>query len=93
MSDIIEALLDLVLDASIEGSKSEKLPKPLRILCILIIAVFYIALVGLMLLLGYTFQDTNALLGTLFYGIGIILTFYGIYKLKKHFSTKKKSNN
>ena len=46
MKFIIELILDLLLEGSIEASKSEKVPKPIRYILIVLISLFFLAVIG-----------------------------------------------
>ena len=89
MDFIFEYILDLILDDGIKASKSKKLPKSLRYTIIAIILLLYIAIIGLITILGIDIMKDNFVEGilVLIFGIFIllicILRFRAVYKKNK----------
>lgn len=83
MEYIIEFILELVFESSVEISKSKKVPKYIRYPLIIIIALFFIAVIDLIFLVGILSLKENTLLGIFFIVAGIIMLLSSIIKFKK----------
>lgn len=80
MDEILEFLIDIVLEGSIEGAKSKKVPMFLRvILCIIVVVIFSIVLF-LFFALGIKSLETSILMGLFLIGIGLMLLIVGLRK-------------
>ena len=80
MEILIEFLVDLILSGSIELSKSNKLPKKLRILLIILISLFFISMIGLIILTGILIIKNNIYAGLILITIGLFLLILSIIK-------------
>jgi hypothetical protein len=74
MGVLIEFVLDLLLEGMIEGAKSEKVPKRIRKILLLLISGFYIFLIGIFIYLGL--RGTNRIIKGLFIGLVILFIFF-----------------
>lgn len=92
MEYLIEFILELIFEGSIEISKSKKIPKYIRYPLIGIIALFFIAVIGLIFLLGIFIQKENIFLGIIFIIIGIVMLLMSITKFKKTYLKQVKKN-
>ncbi len=90
MEFIIELILDLLLEGSIEASKSEKVPKPIRYILIALISLFFLAVIGLIIFLGIDALKNNKLAGIIVISMGVLLLILAIMKFKKIYLKKKK---
>ena len=59
MESIIEIILELVLEGSIEASKSSKIPKPVRYLITAMIVLLFIAFIGFIFWVGVIVLNDN----------------------------------
>ena len=90
MEFLIELLLDLIIEGSIEISSNKKVSKFIRYpLIVLIILFFTLFILGLMLL-GIIILKENIYFGILLLIIVLILLISGINKLKNIFLEKRK---
>ena len=93
MEYIFEFILELVLESSIEVSKSSKIPKYIRYPLIGIISLFIIAVIGLIFFTGILSLKENILLGILLMLVGLLLFITGVIKFRKIYLTKTKKSN
>ena len=89
MEFLIELLVDLILECSMEISEDEKMPKWIRNICLtIVIAVFGIVTIGL-LVLGIYIGKENIYIGIFFILIAFILLISGIVKFEKKYIEKR----
>ncbi len=88
MEYIFEFILELVLEGSIEVSKKKNIPKYIRYPLIFVIVLFFIAVIGLILLVGVLSMKENMLLGIFFILVGLFLLIMSILKFKKIYLEK-----
>ena len=67
MELIIEFIVELILEGSFELSKNIKTPKWLRYPLILLIILFFIAVVTIIFIVGYLALKENAIIGLFLY--------------------------
>ena len=83
MEFLIEILLELIAEGTVELSKSVKVPKYIRYSLIGIIVLFFIAIIGIVLFVGFMALEENVLLEILFIILGLFLLVMNIVKFKK----------
>lgn len=88
MEYIFEFILELVLEGSIEVSKSSKIPKYVRYPLIGIISLFFLAVIGLIFFTGILSLKENILLGILLIFVGLLLFIMSVIKFRKIYLTK-----
>lgn len=88
MEFIFEFILELVLEGSIEASKSSKIPKYIRYPLIVIISLFFVAIIGLVIFAGILSLKENILLGILFILIGLFMLIMSVIKFRKTYLIK-----
>lgn len=88
MEFIFEFIFELVLEGSIEASKSSKIPKYIRYPLIVIISLFFIAIIGLVIFAGILSLKENILLGILFILIGLFMLIMSVIKFRKTYLIK-----
>lgn len=88
MEYLFEFILELVLEGSIELSKSNKTPKYIRYPLIIIISLFFIAVIGLIFFVGILSLKENILLGILFILIGLFMFIMSVIKFRKAYIIK-----
>lgn len=93
MEFIFEFIFELIFEGSIEASKCSKVPKFIRYPLIVIIALFFIAVIGLIFLVGFLSLKENIFLGVFFIFIGLFMLIMSIIKFKKTYLIKKKVNS
>ncbi len=89
MEYIFEFILELIFEGSIEASKSKKVPKPIRYILITLIALFFLAVIGLIFLTGFLSLEKSIVVGIFFILIGIILLVASIIKFKNTYMERK----
>ena len=89
MEFIIELILDLLLEGSIEASKSEKVPKPIRYILIALISLFFLSVIGLIIFIGIDTLKNSKLAGIIVISMGVLLLILAIMKFKKIYLKKK----
>lgn len=89
MEYLIEAILDLILEGSIEISKNKKVPKWIRYPLIVLLCLFFMIVILGLLILGIYFLDKNIFIGLLFMLISIILGIGIFIKFRKEYKEKK----
>lgn len=88
MEYLIEFILELVFEGSIEVSKSKKIPKFIRYPLIVIISLFFIIVIGLIFLAGIVSLKKNALIGMFLISIGIFMIIMSVIEFKKTYLIK-----
>lgn len=90
MESIIEIILELVLEGSIEASKSSKIPKPVRYLITAMIVLLFIAFIGFIFWVGVIVLNDNIPAGIFLILIGVVMTLLGVIKFIKTYLTKRR---
>ena len=83
MEYIFEFILELILEGGIEMSKSSKIPKYIRYPLTVIIALFFIAVIGIIFLTGVLALKENLILGLLLILIGLFMLVMSTVKFRK----------
>lgn len=84
VGEIFEALMELLLEGAIEGSKSSRIPKPVRIILKLIVCAVYTAVLGLFILMVYiSFRDGNTGMGVFMLVLTILFILAVYFKIIK----------
>ena len=89
MDFIFELIFDLLFEGSIEASKSEKVPKPIRYILIALISLFFLAVIGLIIFIGIDTLKDSKLSGIIVISMGVLLLILAITKFKKIYIEKK----
>lgn len=89
MDFLFELLLELIAEGTVELSKSIKVPKYIRYLLIGIIVLFFIAVIGIVLIAGLMLLEQNLLLGFIIIALAIFMLIMGIVKFRKTYLTRK----
>lgn len=89
MECIFEFILELVLEGGIEVSKSKSVPKFIRYPLIVIITLFFIAVIGLIFFAGILSLKENILVGIIFILIGVFMLIMSVIKFRKIYLVKK----
>ncbi len=88
MDYLIEFLVELILEGTLEASKSKKIPKTIRYFLIGIISLFFILIIGMIILTGILYIKENVM-GALFLIIlGIIMLILSIVKFRQIYLDK-----
>ena len=89
MDIIFELLLELVLEGTVELSKSVHVPKFIRYPLIALLALLSIGVIGIIFAVGVWILGENVLLGLLFIALALLMAVMGIRKLRKAYLTRK----
>ena len=89
---LFELIIDLLISSSIEGSKSSKIPKPIRYLLLGFVILFFVAVIGLIIFVGVDILKTNLIGGLIIIGFGILMLILSILKFKKIYLEKNNEN-
>ncbi len=73
MDLVIEFLLELVLEGTIELGTNRKVPKYVRYPLLFVIALFFLGIVSLLVFLGFKIVKDNFLIGSFLIGVAILL--------------------
>ncbi len=93
MDFLFEFMLDLVLDGSIEIIKNNKVPKWIRIILFIFIAVFLAAVIGVMYYFAFYILDKSIIGAVLIFLVATFLFVCIIFKFIKTYISKKIPNN
>lgn len=88
MEYIFEFIMELVLEGSIEVCKSSRMPKYIRYPLIGIISLFFIFIIGLVLLTGILSLKENIFLGIFLILVGLFLLIMSVIRFRKAYLTK-----
>lgn len=90
MELIIEFILELILEGSIELLPNKKIPKWIRYLLAAIIILLSLAVIGLFFFVGITAMKEKTLFGIIFIAIGIFML---VGCITNFIEVKNKMNN
>ncbi len=86
---LFEFVFDVLLEIGVEASKSRRLPKWLRYLLIAVIALFLMAVVGMVVIAGVLMMQESMVIGLLLILAGIFLLGACIVLLRKNYLKRK----
>lgn len=89
MELIIEFIIELLLEGSFELSKNLKTPKWLRYPLIVLVALFFIAVIAIILIVGFLALEESTIIGLL---LIIIAIAFGVYSIAKFIDIYIKRN-
>ena len=89
MDLLFEFIIDLLISSSIEGSKSSKIPKPIRYLLLGFVILFFVAVIGLIIFVGVDILKTNLIGGLIIIFFGILMLILSIIKFRKIYFEKR----
>jgi len=89
MEFLIEFLVDLILEGSMEISEDERMPKWLRYICLTIVTIVFGAVTIGLFVLGVYVGKENIYAGIFFILIAFILLISGIIKFEKKYIQKR----
>lgn len=88
MEIIFELLLDLIVEGSIEITSNKKINKIIRYPLLIFIILFFITIIGGILLLGIVILKQNIILGIILILLSILLLVGSIIKFKSLYLKK-----
>ena len=89
MEFLIEFLVELILEGSMEISEDEKMPKWLRYICLTIVTLVFGAVIVGLFVLGIYVGKENIYAGIFFILIAFILLILGIFKFERKYIEKR----
>lgn len=89
MDDVIEFVLELILEGTLELSSNRKVPKWIRYPLIVIISLLFAIVTFGLIILGVISSKENIYIGIFFIVVGLILLVAGIIKVDKIYIEKK----
>lgn len=89
MDIIFEFIIELIAEGTIELSKSIKVPKYIRYPLIVIIALFFVGMIGIVLFAGIVSFEQNIVLGIVLIALALLMFLVGISKFRKTYQTRK----
>lgn len=90
MEYLFELILNLVLEGSIEISKSKKVPKFIRYVFIILISLFIISVIGLIFFVGFLSLKQTIIGGIFIICFGLFMLVMSIIKFRKVYLMKTK---
>lgn len=89
MDLLFSAIFELLLEGSIEASKSKRISKPIRYFLLGFAIGFFIIVIGLIIFLGVSILKNNLIGGIIIILFGLFLAIMSIIKFKKEYLIKK----
>ena len=89
MEFIIELILTLALEGSIEASKNKKLPKWIRYSLIAILSLFFISIIAIVFIAAILVYKFSLIGSIIIFIIGLIMLVSSIMKFKKIYLDKE----
>ncbi len=90
MDVLFEVILELVLEGSIEAIKSRKIPNYIRYPLIIMISLFFIAVIALLFFAGALALKESIPAGILLISIGVFFLVMSVIKFRKTYLSKTK---
>ena len=89
MDFLIELVMELIMEGSLELSQNRKLPKWLRYPLIALVTLFFGAVIGLIFLVGFLVLKQTVLGGLAILAIGTVMLILAVRKFRKLYIEKK----
>ena len=93
MEFIFELIFELIAEGTVELSRSVKVPKYIRYPLIGIIVLFFVAVIGIVLIAGRVSLKESSLLGMILIALALFMLAMGIIKFKKVYLKRKNDVN
>lgn len=92
MEFLIELIIECILEGSMSAGTNKKLPKWFRILCTMIILLFFSAVIGLFIFTGIITLKENVLISILMFACALFFLIMGIVKFQRLYRKKTDEN-
>ena len=89
MDIIFELLLELVLEGTIELSKSVRVPRFIRYPLIVLLVLLSLGVIGIIFAVGVWILGENVFFGLLLIALALLMAVMGVRKLRKAYLTRK----
>ena len=83
MDDLFEFIFEFLFEFGSEVSKDKKVSKWIRYPLIILLAILFLGVIGVVVVAGIAAISTNFLVAFLFFTLAIFLFIGGIYKFRK----------
>lgn len=93
MEFVMELLMELILDVSVEAGKSSKVPKPVRYLLAFMISLFILAVICLIIFAGILCLNNSVIAGIFLILVGLFMLIMCIMKFIKTVEIKRQEEN
>lgn len=93
MELVMEFVLTLLLEGSMEASKDRRIPKPIRYALILLIALFFLAVIGLLIWMGIVACRRTPLGGSIVILFGLFLLVWVAIRFRRVYVQKRKKDD
>lgn len=90
MELLFEFILELALEGCIEASKSKRIPKYVKYPLIVLISLFFTAVIGLVFFAGVLILKESVPAGALFILVGLFMLAACVIKFRKTYMDKRK---
>ncbi len=88
MDILFEIIFEIIFEGSLEISSNRRISKWIRYPLIVLLAVFFLAVIGLFFWLGIKMFDENIFIALFFIAIGLLLLIMSIVKFRKKYLRK-----
>ena len=89
----MDLLLELLLEGGIEASKDRRIPKPIRYVLIVLIALFFIAVFGLLIWMGILACRKTLLGGGIVILFGLLLLVWSAIQFRRVYVQRRQQND
>ncbi len=89
MDLLFEFIIDLVIEGSIEASKSKRIPKPIRYILLIFLILFFSLIIFIIEFIGLSTLNENKIGGIIIMIFGLLFLILCIYRFKKTYLEKK----
>lgn len=93
MEFLLELLIDLIVDGSMELSTSKKVPNFIRYILIAFIVLLYLSVIGILFVLGIIIGKENPAAGSLLLISSLVFLVFSVLEFRKKYLDKGKEKN
>jgi len=93
MEFLLELLIDLIVDGSIELSTSKKVPSFIRYFLIIFIVLLYLSVIGILFVLGIIIGKENIGAGLILIILSLVFLIFSVLEFRKKYLDKGKETN
>ena len=92
MEFIVEFILDICFEAGLAAGKSKRIPRTVRVLCLLGVSLVSLSVLAAMIYLGVLLMDENTAVGIIIIFVAVFIVLCGVYKSVKTYKRMRKEN-
>ena len=93
MEFLLELLIDLILEGSMELSTNKKIPSFIRYILIIFIVLFYLTIIGGLFVLGVLIGKDSIGAGLILIILSLIFLIFSVLEFRKKYLDKGKEKN